>query len=261
MTNANPEVTRQWKLCVDRLRRAGRLQQSEKIEGCSKKEPCNDGSCPKCLDRAKLQSVKGLLTLATNPSCGEQIFFVTIAPPTYCIPLQSIHEFAPVRLGRHIKYALRDAPIKWGVFSMDFSFNEHEAKRFERFFMPHVHGMVATSDPRSLKTCLAKAFPRSDIVPRPTRIDEWDGDSRAIEYIFKATATRRISRDGVARYDAQTGRRRVCRHTRLARLRKSEHLAMYQLLSSIPLHSLQICIKTQRRLTPNGVEFYRRGAA
>lgn len=255
------KINRERELCVKRLRAEKCHALADKIADCSSENPCSSSACSACRGEQRRESEIATKKLAATATAEEQLFLVTIAPPKRGLPLTHLAWFDPDSFGRHIKHALRNAPISWAVFGMDFSFNEHESGDFAPFFMPHVHGLVATTHPSGLKRSLRKAFPKTDCVPRPRKMDLWDGRKNAIEYMFKCGITRRISRNGVTKRHHRTGQERVCRHTRSARPRVREFVQFYILLDRIPMLSRQIFMRLQRCITKNGLEFRRHPGA
>ena len=123
----------------------------------------------------------------------------------------------------------------WFLGAIDISMNEHLQGRYERHWSEHLYGVTVTSDIARLKRDLQNYFPRTDAVPRPVKVKEWDGSKKALRYIFKPNFWRRIADDNGRRFRKATGTNRKCRTTTKARLRSRHRLELYLFLDEIGL--------------------------
>ena len=68
------------------------------------------------------------------------------------------------------------------------------------------------ADLKALKKRLKEQFPKTDLVPKPVKINGWDGQAKWLRYCYEFGFKRRISIVG-ERHDKETGKRRQCRDT------------------------------------------------
>lgn len=122
-----------------------------------------------------------------------------------------------------------------GVFigGIDWSFNEHKQQKHLPHWCLHVHGITVTNDVKALKKNLKKAFPPSPEIPRPVKVQEWDGEPAALRYAFKPEFERRISTEDGKRFDKKTGENRKCRDTDSQPLKSKDKLELLLHLDSI----------------------------
>jgi hypothetical protein len=97
------------------------------------------------------------------------------------------------RLRRHLQAALKAAEIRQAIGGFDISMNEHENGKFVPHWRPHAWILVATKNPRRLRTHLKTRFPASKRVRRPLRIVRYDGSPTALAYGLKTDFLRRVS--------------------------------------------------------------------
>jgi hypothetical protein len=64
-----------------------------------------------------------------------------------------------------------------------------------------------------LKAALKAIFLKTDAIPRPVKIKDWDNGNDALRYIFKRNFWRRIATDNAERFDKKNGTPRSCRDT------------------------------------------------
>jgi hypothetical protein len=97
------------------------------------------------------------------------------------------------RLRRHLQPALKAAEIRQAIGGFDISMNEDENGKFVPHWRPHAWILVATKNPRRLRTHLKTRFPASKRVRRPLRIVRYDGSPAALAYGLKTDFLRRVS--------------------------------------------------------------------
>ena len=83
-----------------------------------------------------------------------------------------------------------------------------------------------TNDTKALKQALQRQFPPTDTIPRPTKVDEWDGETAALRYPMKPDFERRISTNNGKRFNKKTGKHRKCRDTDNQPLKSKDKLEL-----------------------------------
>ncbi len=84
------------------------------------------------------------------------------------------------------------------------------------------------------------------MIPRPVKVQEWDGKKRPIRYMLKPEFWRRIGTDDGERFDKANGEQRSCRATDKQPLRSSQkrelllHLDQIGLQGRLVMRWLQI---------------------
>jgi hypothetical protein len=97
-----------------------------------------------------------------------------------------------------------------------------------------------------LKKRLQAQFPKTDAIPRPVKVQEWDGKKRPIRYMAKSKFWRRIGSDNGERFNNANGKNRSCRATDKQPLKSSQrrelllHLDQIGLQGRLVLRWLQI---------------------
>jgi hypothetical protein len=122
------------------------------------------------------------------------------------------------RLRRHLQVALKAGEIHLAIGGFDISMNEHENGKFVPHWRPHAWILVATKNPKRLRTHLKESFAASKRVRRPLQIVRYDGSPKALAYALKADFSRRVS---------------------LPRKRKSDSISTRRNTRNRPLRSLQ----------------------
>lgn len=92
-----------------------------------------------------------------------------------------------------------------------------------------------TKNINRLKKRLKRRFLKTDAVPRPVQVVQWDGRSRALRYALKANFQRRIGRDDGNRFSTKKGTNRTCRVTEKQRLRSMDKRELLLNLDQIGL--------------------------
>ena len=70
-------------------------------------------------------------------------------------------------------------------------------------------------------------------IPRPIKVEEWDGETAGLRYPMKNKYERRISTDNGKRFDKKTGQHRKCRDTDHQPLKSKDKLELLLHLDSI----------------------------
>jgi hypothetical protein len=128
---------------------------------------------------------------------------------------------------RRWKEALGRAGVTWFIGALDYSANEHADDLYERHWSEHFFGFTSTSDLAGLKKKLREQFPATDAIPRPIKIQPWDGNEKALLYLFKPNAWRRVATDDGERFEKKRGHMRPpCRATDKQRLTSKQRVRL-----------------------------------
>ena len=139
------------------------------------------------------------------------------------------------RFIRRIKEKLGRAHVATFIGGVDWSLNESKEKKHKPYWCSHVHGLTVTNDAKALKGALKEQFPSSKTIPRPIKVEDWDGEPAALRYPMKPKPKRdrRISTDNGKRFNKKTGQRRKCRATDKQPLRSKDKLELLLHLDTI----------------------------
>ena len=127
---------------------------------------------------------------------------------------------------------LQRSRIGFCIGGIDFSYNESRRCDFLSHWSPHIWFLTSKIHRARWETLLRGVFLRSRAIPRPVKIQDWDGELGAIGYSLKYEFKRRISAMG--RRSQST---RVCKVTSYDRLRSHERFELYSYLHRIGLGS------------------------
>ena len=229
---------------------------ADKLEGCKPDHRCKSAACPECAYAARqlLATVINRQLLATvikkylehQAQAGSTIACVSIVPADGIVAPGQLSLAQHHRNIRRWKEALGRAGVTWFVGGSDWSFNEHEDNRYPRHISHHFYGFTATTDPDGLKKRLQGQFSKTDAIPRPVKVQVWDGKKRPIRYMAKSEFFRRIGSDDGERFNRANGQKRSCRATDKQPLRSSQkrdlllHLDQIGLQGRLILRWLQI---------------------
>jgi hypothetical protein len=219
---------------------------ADKLEGCKRGARCKSPACPECSTAAR-----DLVTQVTRQFLKEKAKTATIVCLSI-VPGDGISNPGQLSLAQHHrnvrrwKEALGRAGVTWFVGGSDWSFNEHQDNRYPRHISHHFYGFAATMDLEDLKKRLQAQFSKTDTIPRPVKVLEWDGKKKPIRYMVKSQFFRRIGSDDGQRFDKDKGENRSCRATDKQPLRSSQkrelllHLDQIGLQGRLVLRWLQI---------------------
>ena len=219
---------------------------AKKLEACKRGARCKSPACPECSAAAR-----DLVTEVARKFLKEKAKTATIACVSI-VPADGIVAPGQLSLAQHQrnvrrwKDALGRAGVTWFVGGSDWSFNEHDEDRYPRHISHHFYGFAATTDLDDLKKRLQTQFPKTDVIPRPVKVQEWDGKKKPIGYMVKSKFFRRIGSDEGQRFNKTNGNNRSCRATDKQPLRSSQkrelllHLDQIGLQGRLMLRWLQI---------------------
>lgn len=208
---------------------------ADKLESCKKGRRCKSAACPECARAAQMLFASTVGASVEDLAAGKQIVCVSVVPADgICKPteLAAAHTLRNVR---RWKEGLGRAGITWFVGGLDYSFNEHDADRYEPHWSEHLYGLATTTDIEALKKKLRERFLSNDDIPRPVHVQPWDGRTGALNYLLKPNAWRRVATDEGERFDKKGDGKRECRSTDKQRLRSSERVQLALHLDEIGL--------------------------
>jgi hypothetical protein len=208
---------------------------AKKLEACKRGARCKSPACPECSAAAR-----DLVTEVARKFLKEKAKTATIACVSI-VPADGIVAPGQLSLAQHQrnvrrwKDALGRAGVAWFLGGSDWSFNEHDEDRYPRHISHHFYGFTATTDPEDLKKRLQAQFPKTDAIPRPVKVQEWDGKKKPIRYMAKSKFFRRIGSDEGQRFNKTNGKDRSCRATDKQPLRSSQKRELLLHLDQIGL--------------------------
>jgi hypothetical protein len=229
------------------------LALADKLEHCKPKARCKSPVCPECAYAAtQLLTPITKKYLNDQAEVGNQIVCISIVPADGITNPGQLSLVQHQRNIRRWKEALGRAGVTWFIGASDWSFNEHQDDRYPRHISHHFYGFTATTDPEELKKRLQARFPKTDAIPRPVKVQLWDGKNKPIRYMTKSKFYRRIGSDEGQRFNKTNGKNRSCRATDKQPLRSSQK-------RDLLLHLDQIGF--QGRLMLRWVQIVHRGVA
>ena len=199
------------------------LNLADKLDRCRPRARCKSAACPACCGAAQRLYTKITKDFLLN-KCSDDAttVCVSIVPADGTSKRGHLSNAQHVRNVRRWKTALGRAGVSWFIGATDLSFNEHKDGRYSPHWSEHFYGFTETDDPEVLKRNLRKQFPKTDAIPRPVTVKEWDGRKAALQYAVKDIFWRRIGTDDGRRFDKRTGTERSCRATDKQPLRSSQ---------------------------------------
>jgi hypothetical protein len=243
---ANGEKQRSLKGARDkfiiRLRKKGKkdpacLGLADKLENCRPKHRCKSPACPECTYAAQRLIAKVTRRFLKKHAGDGTIVCVTLAPQDGATKPGRLDKGEHDRRLRRWKERLGKAGVTWFVGATDWSFNEHAEGHYKPHWLEHVYGVTITKDAEKLKRRLRRRSSKTDAIPRPIKVVEWDGDNAALRYICKMNFWRRIATDVAKRFDRKTGHTRTCRATDKQPLRSKRNIEILLHLDKIGMQS------------------------
>ena len=229
------------------------LALADKLEGCIRGDRCKSAACPECSDAARR-----LVVEVARPFLKKQTSEDTIVVCVSVVPADSTSELDHLSLGQHQrnvqcwKEILARAGIAWFIGASDWSANEHKQQRYGPHWSHHFYGFTVTDDVDKLKQRLGEQFPTTDAIPRPVKVQAWDGKGRAIRYMVKSDFKRRIGIDDGRRFNKADGTQRSCRATDKQPLHSSQKHELLLHLDQIGLDGRLMLLPPDYRLEACG---------
>lgn len=199
-----------------------------RLASCTLHSPCRSGACPACT-RALQRHFVGEARRILRPASD----FVTVCiVPNVHIRFGALSQLPILDLTESVGERLAQSRISFCVGGVDFSFNESRRGDFSPHWSPHIWFLTDKFNRARWEIRVRDYFARSRAIPRPVKIQDWDGDLAAIGYSLKYEFNRRISTVGRRGQDA-----RRCKVTNYDRLRSHERFELYSYLHQIGLGS------------------------
>jgi hypothetical protein len=201
---------------------------ASRLSKCTLISPCRSGACPACTRALQRHFVSEALPIL-QPTSG----FATVSlVPNVSFRLGALSQLPILDFTESVGEQLVRSKISLCVGGVDFSFNESRRGDFSPHWSPHIWFLTDKFNQARWEVRLRKYFIRSRAIPRPVKIQQWDGDSAAIGYSLKYEFSRRISTMGRRGQGA-----RLCKVTNYDRLRSHERFELYSYLHKIGLGS------------------------
>jgi hypothetical protein len=222
------------------------LALASKLERCRRNARCKSAACPECSAAAQDLVTEVTRKFLKKKAKTATIVCLSIVPADGITNPRQLSTAQHQRNVRRWKEAIGRAGVTWFIGGSDWSFNEHDEDRYPRHVSHHFYGFTATTDLDQLKKRLQAQFPKTDAIPRPVKVQEWDGKKRPIRYMMKSEFNRRIGSDDSERFNKTNGKNRSCRATDKQPLRSSQkrelllHLDQIGLQGRLILKWLQI---------------------
>ena len=225
---------------------------ADKLETCRRKHRCKSGACPECAAAAQRLFAKAARRYLKGKS---GVACVTIVPADGTTTRGGLVMSITERFIRRTKEKFGRAHDGIFIGAVDLSLNEFKEKKHKPYWCQHVHGITVTNDTKALKRELKKEFPPTDTIPRPVKVEEWDGEPAALRYPMKPKPKRdrRISTDNGKRFNKKTGKNRKCRATDKQPLKSKDKLE----LLSAPRHHRDSGTAVSKELAVHESQGYR----
>lgn len=199
-----------------------------KLASCTLRSPCRSGACPACTRALQRHFVGEARRILRPPSD-----FVTVCiVPNVPIRFGALSQLPILDFSESVRARLARSRIGFCIGGVDFSFNESRRGDFSPHWSPHIWFLTDKFNQARWEVRLRGYFARSLAIPRPVKIQDWDGDLAAIGYSLKYEFKRRISTMG-----RRAQGTRVCKVTNYDRLRSQERFELYSYLHRIGLGS------------------------
>jgi hypothetical protein len=234
----NPSVVADRKNFVGLIRKkhknnAAAQALADKLDRCRPNRRCKSGACPECAGAAQVLFAGLLRRFIKDEGNGSPIACVSMVPVNGSFPPNGLAAIQHHKNVRNWRDALRKADVLWFIGGIDYSFNEHAEGRYKSYWAEHGYAFTPSNNLANLKNLLRERFPSSDTTPRPIKIKQWDGDSKALRYALKPNMHRRIASDKAKRHDRKNGGNRRCRTTTKQRLTSKQRIRLALHLDNI----------------------------
>ena len=180
------ELKRERAALVKWLRKKGKgsqdcLNLADKIEPCRPRHRCQSAACPACAaaeQRLIADAARRLLKAEANGN--TRIVCVSVVPADGMVKPGKLNKADHNRAIRRWKERLGRAGVDWFIGATVLSLNEHKQGRHKPRWSKHIYGVTVTGDAEKLKQGLKGVFPKAKAISRPVKIEEWDGDKKAL---------------------------------------------------------------------------------
>lgn len=137
---------------------------------------------------------------------------------------------------------LADHGVKFAIGSLDIAFCVDvrevgklgfEGVNFRDHWLAHMTVMIPEKAFNRIEAALREAYPATDLVPKPIKAEPWDGDPKAIAYLFKRLANKSAGTRRETYVKVSERREKPRQNTRKGKLRASEHRDLIVLLDQL----------------------------
>jgi hypothetical protein len=225
---------------------------ADKLDPCSKGRRCRSGGCPECTSAAQRLLAKTSRKSIKALAGDEDVVCLSIVPDDRISRPTKLLAAETTRRIRRWRDRLGRAGVEWFIGGLDISANSHDADRYPPHWSEHIYGLTVTRDIAKLKKELRKQFPATDAIPRPVKVKLWDYRGRALKYLLKPNAWRRVATDDGVRRGPDRRNQRICRATD-----KQPLLSRQRVQLALHLDELGL----QGRLVLRGCQFLNRGSS
>jgi hypothetical protein len=216
---------------------------AHKLEDCKKNRRCKSPACPECSDAA--QRLVTRVAQLHLKSQTKTIVCVSVVPKDGTFKPGHLNKGDQERAIDRWRDRLAKTGVPWFLGATDFSYNEHAQNRYPPHWSLHFYGVTVARNIKKLKRKLLKVFPKDKAIPRPVKIEAWDGDKKALRYILKPDFWRRIGTNNAQRFNKKTGGTRTCRATDKQPLRSKRRRELLLYLDEIGMQGRLLMCKAQ----------------
>ena len=212
------------------LKKHGSAQLGTLLANCAPHARCFSGCCPEC-GRALQRFVAAQCEKLLVPS--KEYDAVSVVGRTHR-RLGRLHTLSVYKFQRYLRRALRKGHAGIAVGGLDLSFNEFPRTKQVSRWVPQFWLLIHNANRARWENVLRKKYPARALVPRPIKIQSWDGNIAAAGYALKTSFIRRRT--------IQTGRYArgeylACQNTTHDRLRAAERVELFRYLHKIGLEA------------------------
>jgi hypothetical protein len=238
---------------------------AKKLGRCKPERRCLSGACPVCAQAAQelfVQLGRQLITMGKSQSMPAvrnplQTVAITLVPDGLISKPGNMNDLQISLVHRRVTDRLAKAKVWSAAGVLEVGLVEHVKSRYPRAWGWHLHGIALTRDPAALTKRLAKAFPKTDAVPRPVRVTPWDGSPRWLRYCHKLEGRCRVGVDDEPHFEARKKEPRKCRDTKPRSLTSNERLELLLFHDNISLDSRILTKGAQLRSSKKGCSIVR----
>lgn len=163
---------------------------ADRLEGCTRKRPCNSAACPRCVTAEQERAIDELSKFWPD---GTPLVMKTIIIPKLHRPVGELHTIQMPSIKRHFRRKIKTSCLEhipiWGC--IDLSLNIHSDDAYETYWCPHLTFMTLEKH----KVDLAKfddVLRYDASTKRPSRTDTVRDWKKQVSYVSKTRPVRRI---------------------------------------------------------------------
>jgi hypothetical protein len=229
------------------------LRVAERLEACSRGNPCLSGACPECgrfFQRAWVR--KSRAVIRSMSVLDAELIAISLVPPKSRVPQGQLQRFDAVNMQRRVKYRFDGADIGVAIGGIDFSFNEDRNGSYSPFWCPHAYIITATNNRKVLASKLTD-FGITIEIPRPKKITKFNNIALRRSYSMKMHFHRRIGYDDQRKQEDESIR--YFRNSSRDRLRAVERIELFIFLDQIGFAARAIFRGIKPTMRNNGMYF------